>query len=60
MSKTFIISSALFAAALAAPAQAAPDCDAPAGFVEVKACNAAKQGIDVLRRFVWRTRMHRG
>ena len=57
MNKTLnILSGFILCAGLAAPAQAV-DCFAPNSFPEARACNAARQGIDSLRRFVWRTRM---
>ena len=45
---------------VALPAQAAPvDCGAPRDFVERRACQAASQGVEALRRYAERTRnMH--
>jgi len=53
----FLLAAALAATLHSLPAAAAVDCDAPANFIDVKACDAARQGVDALRRFVWRTRM---
>ena len=51
-----IIASGILLAAAAMPAFGA-DCSAPAGFIEAKACAAARNGIDALRQFASRTRM---
>ena len=45
------------AIALTSPAHAAGRCDAPKAGSEARACAAAQQGPDGLRRFVERTRM---
>jgi len=55
--RTILAVAALSVALHGLPAAAAVDCDAPANFIDVRACDAARQGIDALRRFVWRTRM---
>lgn len=48
---------ALVTAAAAAPAHAsAVDCAKPGTYADVRGCEAAAQGIDTLRQFVWRTR----
>jgi hypothetical protein len=57
MKRTLLLAAALSVALQTVPAAAAVDCDAPRNFVDVKACDAARQGLDTLRRFVWRTRM---
>jgi hypothetical protein len=53
----FLAAAALAGALQALPASAAVDCDGPVNFVDAKACDAARHGIDALRQFVWRTRM---
>jgi len=52
-----LAATALSAVLHASPSAAAVDCDAPASFIDAKACDAARQGLEALRRFVWRTRM---
>ena len=52
-----LLATALTAAVNGVPAAAAVDCAAPANFIDVKACDAARHGMETLRRFVWRTRM---
>lgn len=45
------------AATSAAPASAAPvDCARPPDRPEARACEAARQGVDELRQFIWRKR----
>ena len=43
--------------ALAGPTNAAGRCDEPRTMIDQRACQAADQGPDTLRRFVERTRM---
>jgi hypothetical protein len=47
---------ALLAIVAAPPALAAVDCSAPRGIDQQRACKAAEEGVDSLRRFSERTR----
>src|SRR5262245_56227871 len=42
---------------LATDARAEYKCDKPQGFIDARACAKAKEGSDVLRMFIQRTRM---
>lgn len=50
------ISLGISASLVAQPAQARGKCDAPQNRIDVRACAAAAEGPDTLRRFVERTR----
>lgn len=53
----FLAATALSAALHGPPATAAVDCHAPTNFIDARACDAARRGLESLRRFIWRTRM---
>ena len=60
-SRNLLAAFALVTAAAAAPAHAtAVDCAKPGTYGNIRGCEAAAQGTDALRQFVWRTRAVHG